>query len=180
MLPVDHPLIEAARSVLGDSGYATSPQSLEGLKEPILVAESAYVIGALVAGDYWKNVERLVDDTQVALSNWASQLDRSSRRWDLYVVVLLEHRPETPDEGAAIERAEANTNLARKIVKSAVTSAADVRPALRSLLPLVATGRASVPDLAKALEDRLGVHGIDPLLARRAVDGFFQTGTVRI
>lgn len=180
MLPVDHPLLEAARDVLRDNGYATSPHLFDGLKGPVLVVESPFALATVIAGDHWRSVSDSVDQAQVALSNWASDLDRSSRRWDLYVVVLLEYRPETPDEGAAIERIEADTDLARKIVRSGVASDEQVLRALRPLLPLATMGRAAAPDLAQTLEDRLGVHGIDPSFARRVVAGFFQTGRVRV
>lgn len=180
MLPVDHPLVEAARDVLQASGYATSPRVIDGLHSPVLVVESPFALATVVAGDHWRNVSASVDEAQVALSNWAGDLDRTSRCWDLYVVVLLEHWPQTPEEGAAIERTEANTNLARKVVRSGVTSDEDVRRALRSLLPLAPMGHAAVPDLAEALEERLKVHGIDAEFAHRVIAGFLQTGRIRI
>jgi hypothetical protein len=178
--PVDHPLLQQAREVLKDNGYLVSSRLLDGLSEPVLLAESPFALAAILAGDEWRNTSALVEGVQVALANWASDVDRSSRRWDLYVIVLLEQPPRTSEEGASIERIEADTNLARKVVRSGVGSQEHVRAALRPLLPLVPMARAALPNLAEALEERLGVHGVKPELARRAISGFLQTGQVRI
>ncbi len=179
-MPFDHPTMQAAADLLRDAGYLASPRQLEGLGEPLLVAESPYALGVLVAGDRWGEVEETVDAAQVALANWSSRDDASSRRWDLYIVVLLRYWPETPEEGAAIERAEANTELARKIVRSHVVDDYDLRRALRPLLPLAPVGRVAMPDVSAALEERLRVHGIEPELAASAVAGFLQSGAVRL
>lgn len=179
MLPVDHPTMQAAADLLRDAGYLASPRQLEGTDLPLLVAESPYALGVLVAGDRWTEVEETVDAAQIALANWSSRDDTSSRRWDLYVIVLLRYRPETPDEGAAIEQAEANTELARKIVRSHVVDDEDLRRALRPLLPLLPVGRVAMPDVPAALEERLRVHGIEPDLAASAVAAFLQSGAVR-
>lgn len=179
-MPTDHPTMEAAADLLRDGGYLVAARQLEGTDEPLLVAESPYVLAVLIAGDRWADVQDTVDAAQVALANWSSRDDASSRRWDLYVVVLLRHWPETPQEGAAIERAEANTELARKIVRSHVADNDDLRRALRPLLPLTPVGHIAMPDVSAALEKRLRVHGIEPDLAATAVASFLQSGVVRL
>jgi hypothetical protein len=179
-LAADHPTVQAAAELLRDAGYLVSPRPLDGVDTPLLVVESPYALGVLVAGDRWTDVEDTVDAAQVALANWSSRDDTSSRRWDLYVVVLLRYWPETPQEGSAIERAEANTEIARKIVRSHVVDNDDLRRALRPFLPLMPVGRVAMPDVPTALEERLRVHGIEPDLAASAVAGFLQTGAVRL
>lgn len=179
-LPADHPTLQAAADLLREAGYVAAPRPLEGVEIPLVVAESPYALGVLVAGERWTDVEETVDAAQVALANWSSRDDASSRRWDLYVVILLRHWPETPQEGAAIEQAEANTELARKIVRSHVVDDDDLRRALRPLLPLVPVGRVAMPDVSVALEERLRVHGIEPQLAASVVAGFLQSGAVRL
>lgn len=181
-LPVDHPLLERAAQILRDNRFAVAVRMLDGLDQPVLIVESPYVLAVLLAGEHWRKVARTVDEAQVALVNWASELDRSSRRWDLYVVVLLEHRPESAQEGADIELAEANTDLARKVVRSGIpTDDADrVREALRPLLPLEPVWRTALPDFSAALEERLRVHGIDAETAERSVNGFLQSGKIWI
>jgi hypothetical protein len=179
-LPADHPMLLSAADLLRDAGYAASPRLLEGVDTPLLVAESPYALCVLVAGDSWEDVEDTIDAAQVALANWSSREDASSRRWDLYVLVLLRHWPQTPQEGAAIEAAEANTELARKIVRSHVVDDDDLRRALRPLLPIIPVGRVAIPDVAVALEERLRVHGVDPDLVSSAVAGFLQSGAVRL
>ena len=180
IMPADHPLLESAADVLRDAGYVTSVRLLDGATEPLLVVESPYLLGVLVGGERWGDVSDVVDAAQVALANWASPLDGSPRRWDLYIVVLLRHWPETPEEGAAIEQAETNTELARKVVRSHVVSDAHLRRALRPLLPLTPVGHAALPDVAAALEDRLRVHGIEAEVAAGVVAGFLQSGAVRL
>ncbi len=179
-LPADHPTMQSAADMLRDAGYLVSPRQMDGSDKPLLVAESPYALAVLVAGDRWSDVGDTVDAAQVALANWSSRDDTSSRRWDLYVVVLLRHWPETPEEGAAIEQAEANTELARKIVRSHVADVDDLRRALRPLLPLSPVGHVALPDLPATLEERLRVHGIEPELAASAVAGFLQGGVVRL
>jgi hypothetical protein len=178
--PSDHPLLEQAAEILRAHGLAVAPRVLEGLTEPVLVIESPYVVGVLLAGERWRDLEEAVDNAQVALANWAGSVDRSSRRWDLYVVVLLQGWPEAPNEAVQIERTEADTGLARKVVRSGVLGGDRdrVQDALRPLLPLEPVGRAALPDLAVALEERLRVHGVDSEVAERAVSGFFNGGRV--
>jgi hypothetical protein len=180
MLPTDHPTLVAAADLLRDAGYVVAARLMEGIETPLVVAESPYVLCVLVAGESWSEVEDVVDAAQVALANWSSRDDASPRRWDLYVLVILRQWPQTPEQGAAIEHAEANTELARKIVRSHVVDDADLGRALRPLLPIIPIGRVGVPDAAQALEERLRVHGIEPELASSAVAGFLQTGTVRV
>lgn len=180
ILPADHPTLQTAADLLRDAGYVVSPRLLEGVDQPLLVAESPYVLSVLIAGESWWEVEEVVDAAQVALANWSSRDDASSRRWDVYVLVLVRHWPQTPEEGAAIELAEANTELARKIVRSHVVDEDELSRALRPLLPLTPVGRGAVPDVAMALEQRLRVHGIEPDLASSAVAGFLQSGAVRL
>ncbi len=181
-LPVDHPLLDRAGQILRENGFTVAARVLDGLTQAVLIVESPYVLAVVLGAEHWHKVAATVDEAQVALANWASELDRSSRRWDLYVVVLLEHWPEGPQEGADIERAEANTDLVRKVVRSGVSSddSDRVRDALRPLLPLEPVGRTALPGVARALEERLRVHGIDAESAERAVRGFMQAGTVWI
>lgn len=179
-LPADHPTLQAATDLLREAGYVTSPRLLDGVEVPLVVAESPYALGVLIAGERWADVHENVDAAEVALANWSSRDDASSRRWDVYVVIILRRWPETAEEGAAIEQAEANTELARKIVRSHVVDDDDLRRALRPLLPLVPVGRAAMPDVSVALEERLRVHGIEPQLAASAVAGFLQSGGVRL
>jgi hypothetical protein len=54
-----------------------------------------------------------------------------------------------PGRGHPIERAEANTELARKIVRSQVVDEDDLRRALRPLLPLIPVARGAVPDVSR-------------------------------
>lgn len=180
MLPVDHPLLEQAAQILRENRFVVAARVLDGLDEPVLMVESPYVLAVLLGGERWRKVANTVDKAQIALANWASELDRSSRRWDLYIVVLLEYWPEDADEGAAIERAEANTDLTRKIVRSGIpTGDPDrIRNALRPLLPLEPGGRAALPDVSAALVERLRVHGVEAENAERAVNGFLQGGKV--
>jgi hypothetical protein len=179
-LPTGHPLLENAAEVLREHGLASAPRVLEGLGEPVLVVESPYMLAVLLAGERWSDLEDELYDAQVALANWAATVDSSSRRWDLYVVALLSNWPETPEDSAAIEQAEADTSLTRKIVRSGVLTADPerLRNALRPLLPLAPIGGAALPDLAEALEARLRVHGVDPDIAERAVSGFLHGGRV--
>jgi hypothetical protein len=178
--PVDHPLLERAAQILRENRFAVEDRVLDGLDQPVLIVESPYVLAVLVAGEHWHDVAGTVDDAEVALVNWASEVDRSSRRWDLYVVVLLERWPTNAQDGANIERAEANTDLSRKVVRSGIrTDDTDrVRDALRPLLPYAPRGHAVLPDVSVALEERLRVHGIDAETAERAVRGFLQGGEV--
>jgi acetyl esterase/lipase len=179
-LPTDHPLLEQAADVLREHSLAVAPRVLEGLPEPVLVVESPFVVAVLLAAARWRDVAGEVYDTQVALANWASGIDTTSRRWDLYVVALIESWPDTPEEGAQIEQAEADTTLARKVVRSGIVTAERdrVRDALRPLLPLQPVGRAVLPDVAEALEERLRVHGVNAETAERAISGFLHGGTV--
>jgi hypothetical protein len=181
-LPTDHPLLELAAEILRENHFAVEVHTLVGLDRPVLIVESPYVLAVLLGAERWRKVATTVDHAQIALANWAVARDHSSRRWDLYVVVLLEHRPETAEEGTDIEHAENDTELARKVVRSGIVSddRNGVRDALRPLLPLEPVGRAVLPDLATALQERLRVHGVDAELAKRAVDGFQQGGKVWI
>lgn len=179
-LPTDHPLVEQAAEILREHGLAAAPRVLAGLTEAVLVIESPYLLAVLLAGERWSDLGDDVFNAQVALANWAGGLDTSSRRWDLYVVVLLERRPETAEEGAQIERIEADTSLTRKVVRSGVltTDHDRVRDALRPLLPLEPVGRTVLPDLAVALEERLRMHGVEPEIAEQAVSGFLRGGRI--
>lgn len=182
ILSTEHPLLEQAADLLREHGLAVAPRILEGQSEPVLVVESPFVLAVLLGAARWRDVAGEVYDTQVALANWASGNDSSSRRWDHYVVVLIESWPETPEEGAQIDEAESDTTLARKVVRSGVLTADRnrVRDALRPLLPLRPVGRTALPDVAEALEERLRVHGVDPGIAKRAVSGFMSSGKVRL
>lgn len=179
-LPTDHPLLEQAAEILREHGLAAAPRILVGLTEPVLVIESRYVLAVLLAAKRWSELGDDVDHAQVALANWAGDGDTSSRRWDLYVVVLLESRPETPEEGVQIEQLEADTSLARKLVRSGVpsTDPVRIRDALRPLLPLEPVGRTARPNLAVALEERLRMHGVEPEVAEQAVSGFLHGGKI--
>lgn len=177
---VDDAILQRAAAVLEGAGYHSFVRVLEGLEEPVLIVESPYLVALLLAAERWSEAETTVSAAQVALANWTSPIDRSSRRWDLYVVTFLRRWPETPEEGAGIERAEASTEQVRKIIRSKVASEADVPRALRPLLPLLPVGRAALPEPASALEERLRVHGIDPEVAAEAVAGFLQNGVVRL
>lgn len=172
--PVDHPLLESAAEILRDNRFDVSPRVLDGFEEPLLVAESPYMLAVLIAGERWNDVAGAVGPAEVGLANWASVVDHSSRRWDLYVVVLIEQRPDSASEGAAIERAEANTDMTRKIVRSGIhtDTRERIQAALRPLLPLAPVGRAALPDFAAALEERLRVHGIEAEIAQQAVADF--------
>jgi hypothetical protein len=178
--PADHPVLQGAAAILEEAGHAVSVRALDGLDDPALVVESPYVLAILLAAERWNDAETTVAAAQVALANWATALDDSPRRWDLYVVTLLRGWPETPEEGASIEQAESSTELARKVVRSNVNSEDDVRRALRPLLPLRPVGRAALPDVSVALEERLRIHGIEGDLAAAAVSGFLQSGAVRL
>jgi hypothetical protein len=178
-LPADHPLLEQAAKILREHGLSVAARLLKGLSQPVLVVESPYLVAVLLASERWAEVRDDVYDAQVSLANWAGDLDTSSRRWDLYVVVLLEKRPE-PEEGAQIERVEADTSLSRKVVRSGVLTADPerVRDALRPLLPLKPVGGRALPDLAEALKERLRVHGVEPEVVEQAVSGFLHGGKV--
>jgi hypothetical protein len=176
--PPDHPLLERADEVLREHGLATAPRVLDGLSEPVLIVESPFIVAALLAAEQWRDIAEEIYNVQVALVNWASELDASSRRWDLFVVALLEARPDSPDASAGISQAEADTSLARKVVRSGVLTADHVRDALRPLLPLQPVGQAALPSVTDALHDRLRIHGVSSETAERAISGFLHGGKV--
>lgn len=175
-----HSLVSNAADLLSEHGFDVGERVLPELAQPLMIVESKDAVAAVLGAAAWPEIQGLARDAGVALVNWAAPKDQTTRRWDLYLVVLLELWPEPGTEAGSIERFQADTSLVRNVVRAGVTPGDLGRmfDALGALLPLNPVTHAASIDLSRSLVDRLRVHGVDGDLADQAVQSFIRSGKV--
>jgi hypothetical protein len=176
-----HPLIDLAREVLRSEKFRIGSLELPELDQRLVVAEDEYSLAGIVAADDWAGLRHQVGRTDVALSNWAAVHGPIEKRWDIYLVCMVQRSLGEPQAFAEAERFAADTTRVRKYVRDGVLpEEPNVRAALAPLLPLQFSGGATVVDPLQALEVALRTRGIDSDLAHLAIENFIATREIRV
>ena len=170
---IEHPIMDGVRSVLETEGFTVRSLDLPEIDVTVLAAEDEYSLAAIVAADRWGDVRDHVTHIDVALGNWVAGTDAGGKRWDIYLVCLLQDRLKTPAEFAEAEASEGDTRRVRKYVRDGVLPDYDeVRTALSPLLSLnLPTLREPIRPL-EMLEAKLRERGVQAESARLAIEGF--------
>jgi hypothetical protein len=173
-------LVEIARVILQQVGFATELVPAHGERPLILVAENEYFIVVLAQAPSFDSLQ-FVD---AELSEFIdSRLDAQlgPKRWDLYLVVLCEApAPEDATASQVLSELRYDTHTVRRLARVGVEPTIDrLSESLRTFLPLGrGSSNASLEDPLQHLERLLSSRGIDESVAGRAVAAFRQTGDV--
>jgi hypothetical protein len=167
---------DAALRVLSEADYAVQSFRVEGIAEPILVADDPYSTLGVITASTWGSLSAQIDSIQMIFANWAIERSGPGKRWDLYLVVLLSSDIE-PEELTRVEAVVSDIRYVRKIVRGGVTaSIAGVRHALAPFLPVAPSIRPDIEDPLHDLETQLRGQGIEPSVASFAIESFRETG----
>ena len=123
----------------------------------------------------------LVSDLQAELTRLAINGERTSIRWDLYVLVHVRAPHLQPIDSELLEQVESDTKYARKFVRVNLTrDPAVIDRALRPFLPLRAAALLDVADPVGLVRTELLHQGLDAELVEHAVAAFRETGEVTV
>lgn len=180
-LPIDeHPLVELAGDVLAREDFYVRRLRLPEAHESVVAAEDEYSLAAIVAANDWDEVRRRVFPVDVALANWVAEHGEPAKRWDVYLVCLVQRSLADPAEFAEAEQLEADTRRVRKYVRDGVLpEEEEVRKALAPFLRLDFTAGVSGADPLSQLERKLRGRGISDAVAKSAIGSFLATGAVK-
>jgi len=177
----DHPLVDVAQQVFTVEDFVVRRLELPEAGQVVVAAEDDYSLAAILAGDDWSSVSERISPLDVALSNWVAAQSPSAKKWDIYLVCLVQHHLSQAREFAEAERYELDTRRVRKYVRDGIVpDEADVRRALAPFLPLRSASESAVLDPLALLERKLRARGVDAATARIGIETFVATGKVSI
>lgn len=164
---------------LAGAGYTTETGELAG-HAAVLAEDPHAAIGCIELDEWTQDLEEQISDAQASLTRWASRAG-ATRSWDVYLFVHLTVHP--PDEAGlrTVERIEADTREARKLLRVAVPSKVrDLERALLPLLPLRTTAALDLGDPFARLREELTDMDIEPRVAEGAIASFLQSEEVEV
>jgi hypothetical protein len=172
---VDTELFELAEVVLRQYGFDVDRLTTDGI--PYLLAEDQDSVLVLTSVVGINDVMAVEPELTRVLAARVATASIESKRWDCYVIVITNARP---DErmGAAISSVAYNLSDVRRLIRVGVdTTRADVERSLRAILPLSGSvgEEEMLYDPLAALGERLIADGLSAPDVEEAIAAFRMT-----
>jgi hypothetical protein len=163
--------------VLGTADFQCEVVTL-GRFARVLLGQNPYCVLAIVEGWTHDDLRQMISDAQAELTQLTLRAQRTSIRWDLYVLLHLRTDGGVVDPNL-VEAIESDTKYARKLVRINIKrDRTSIDRALRPFLPLRSATRVEPVDPVELLRAELRKQGLDPELSDAALASFSATGTV--
>lgn len=171
-------LLERAARVLQQNGFAVRKESLPGTDDDWVLAEDDLFVIALTTSTV-KDIGRVESHAVTALLERLAGHNTGGKAWDAYVVLMSDQVADDDDQ-ADLQVIKHDTRGVRRLT-AVGTEPSDlgVLSALSPFIALRAAAEGTVSDAFDDLKVQLGVHGIAPDLAERAVDAYKRDGDLR-
>lgn len=164
--------LRTARTILEKGGYVVEERTYD--ETPFLLAETLYSL-VMVVSVPTEEIDTFVEQMQAHLTQLAA-LHPSARRWDLYVVLVVDGNSDRVDE--VRERFEADTRYARKLVVTQRDGR--LRDYLLPLLPLEPSPDIGLSAPLEELRRELLAERVDVEIVDAAIRSFEVHGEVRV
>lgn len=174
----DSTVLVLAEEVLTGGGYRTKRVSVVDGAE-VLLAENEFAIIALSSVRTTERLRFIESGAAVALSNCVAASNVGAKRWDAYLVLLVEEEMNFDDRSDFFEITR-NTSLFRRIVRVGVTPELEsVKSVLSMFLPLADRADPTViVDALALLQAEMPAHGVSKQVVDDAMASFRSTGEI--
>jgi hypothetical protein len=171
-------LLDEADAVMREVGFSTQFGVFSSADTPWLLAEDEFFLVAVIASGTLEAAQRAESFAAAELLDRLDARNVGAKRWDAYMVLLLEESVDDAERTREVAELQYNTRGVRRLVAAGVTDRESLAVALRPFLPLPRPEPGGLSDALADMADQLTLNGVDPEKSPRYVAVFAQTGSL--